>query len=68
MLISRTSIFGTLRTKDLPITEEQYTAWQSGVYAQDAFPNLNASDREFIISGNTTEDWDRIFATNLDDV
>jgi hypothetical protein len=37
MLITRTSVFGVERTKDLPITQEQYNAWQSGVFAQDAF-------------------------------
>ena len=68
MLITRTSVFGVTRTKDLPITQEQYNAWISGVYAQDAFPQLHSSDREFIISGNTDEDWDKMFADEADDV
>lgn len=68
MLITRTSVFGVERTKDLDITQEQYNAWQSGVYAQDAFPNLNARDREFIISGSTDEDWNKMFADDADDV
>jgi hypothetical protein len=68
MLITRTSVFGVTRTKDLPITQEQYNAWQSGVYAQDAFANLDAGDREFIISGNTDEDWNKMLADSADDV
>lgn len=68
MLITKTSVFGVERTKDLDITQEQYNAWQSGVYAQDAFPHLCAGDREFIISGNTDEDWDTMFADEADDV
>jgi hypothetical protein len=68
MLITRTSIFGVERTKDLDITQEQYNAWKSGVFAQDAFTNLDASDREFIISGNTDEDWNKMFAEEADDV
>jgi hypothetical protein len=68
MLITRTSVFGVERTKDLDITQEQYNAWQSGVYAQDAFPHLDAATREFIISGNTDEDWDKMFADSADDV
>jgi hypothetical protein len=68
MLITRTSVFGVTRTKDLPITQEQYNAWQSGVYAQDPFANLDARDREFIISGNTDEDWNKMFADDADDV
>jgi hypothetical protein len=68
MLITRTSVFGVTRTKDLPITQEQYNAWESGVFAQDAFTNLDAADREFIISGNTDEDWNKMFAEEADDV
>jgi len=68
MLITRTSVFGVQRTKDLNVTQEQYNAWKSGVYAQDAFPHLDAADREFIISGNTDEDWDIMFADEADDV
>jgi hypothetical protein len=68
MLITRTSIFGVERTKDLDITQEQYNAWKSGVFAQDAFTNLDARDREFIISGNTDEDWNKMFAEEADDV
>jgi hypothetical protein len=68
MLVTRKSVFGVTRTKDLPITQEQYNAWESGVHAQDAFANLNAEDREFIISGNTDEDWNKMFANDADDV
>jgi hypothetical protein len=28
---------------------------------QDAFPNLNASQREFIMTGMTDDDWDNMF-------
>lgn len=68
MKITRTSVFGVTRTKDLPVTPEQISRWEQGELAQNVFTQLNAEEREFIISGNTTEDWDRIFADSADDV
>ena len=52
---------GITRTKELPITYKQLKQWEDGMLAQQAFPNLNASDREFIISGITDEEWDSTF-------
>ena len=67
MLITRTSAFGVTRTLDLPVTSEQMTKWEKGDgYVQDIFTSLNAGQREFIISGNTDEDWDKMFAENAD--
>lgn len=45
------------RTIDLPVTQEQLDLWENGLVAQKAFPNLNASQREFIITGCTDEEW-----------
>lgn len=66
MNITRTSVFGVTRTKDLPVTPEQISRWQQGELAQNVFTQLNAEEREFIISGNVPEDWDRMFAENAD--
>ena len=66
MLITRTSAFGVTRSKELPVTPEQISRWQSGELAQNVFTQLNAEEREFIISGNTNEDWDQMFAENAD--
>jgi len=66
MLITRTSVFGVTRTIDLPVTPEQIADWEQGSLAQNVFTNLDAEQREFIISGNTTEDWDKLFADNAD--
>lgn len=66
MKITRTSVFGVTRTIDLPVTPEQLAAWETGALAQRAFNNLDAEQREFIISGNTNEDWERMFAENAD--
>lgn len=42
------------------ITIEQIQAYESGVFVQDAFPNLSTDDREFIISGTTPEEWEKM--------
>ena len=62
MIIERTSPFsGIVTKKNMPITQEQYDSWVSGTLAQNAFPNLSAYDREFIISGITEHEWDQLF-------
>lgn len=49
----------------LPITQDEYNkaeqARKGGMYIQDAYPNLTADEREFLISGTTPEEWDRLF-------
>jgi uncharacterized protein (DUF779 family) len=59
MLITRKSILsGIIRTLDIPITGEQYIAWREGECIQDVAPTLSNSDREFILSGITQDEWD----------
>ena len=52
---------GVERTLDLPITEEQLSAWKDGTLIQDAMPKLSADEREFIMTGVTAEEWDNEF-------
>ncbi len=62
MKITRTSSFsGKQRTKDLPITAQQWAEYESGELIQRAMPDLSAEDREFIITGNIQEEWDAMF-------
>lgn len=62
MYITRKSLLtGKVRTRKLSITQEQYDAWVEGALIQDAFPHLSSSDREFIKSGMTGEEWDEAF-------
>ena len=58
---------GVERTLDLPITEAQLDAWCSGTLCQDAFPQLSADDREFVMTGVTAQEWDREFGDDEDD-
>jgi hypothetical protein len=38
-----------------------HDAWANGALVQNAFPNLDADDREFIVSGITPEEWDATY-------
>ncbi len=55
---------GEVRTLDLPVTEEQIAAYAAGELIQNAFPHLSASEREFIKTGITDEEWDELFGSD----
>ena len=60
--ITRKSMFTDVtRTIDLPITEEQLTLWEEGMLIQKAMPNLSPDQREFIMTGVTSEEWNEAF-------
>jgi hypothetical protein len=62
MLITRKSqISGIVRSKEINITPEQLKAWENGALIQRVVPQLSESDREFIISGSTDEEWEETF-------
>lgn len=68
MQITRTSIFtGITRTKELPITIHQWYEYVNGVCAQDAFPQLSDSQREFILTGITDSEWDQYMSDEEED-
>lgn len=69
MLVTRKSIVSDKeRTLDLPITDEQIARYKSGALVQDAFPNLDADQREFILTGITADEWDETFADEGEDL
>jgi hypothetical protein len=62
MDITRVSpISGEEHTLRLPVSQIQMARWEMGEYVQDVFPHLSASQREFIISGITEEEWEDAF-------
>lgn len=62
MIIERTNPFtGKVNRMDLPVSRAQIERWQNGACSQDAFPNLNPNQREFIQTGLLPEDWTAIF-------
>jgi hypothetical protein len=63
MEITRKSLLsGKVRTFDLDVTEEQMIRFENrrknGEYVQTIFPHLSPSDREFILNGITSEEWE----------
>ena len=62
MKITRTSLFSDeTRTREIDVTPEQLTAWETGAHIQTAAPHLSDEDREFLISGITLEEWNAVF-------
>jgi hypothetical protein len=65
MLITRTStITGQEHTLDLDITPDQLVRINTGIeLIQNIVPHLSPSDREFIMTGITDEEWDNMFGS-----
>ena len=60
MKITRKSVItGAINTREINITPQQYADYLGGNLAQIAFPLLSSEDREFIISGVTSDEWDK---------
>ena len=53
---------------EIPLTETEFDEGMNrraqGAHIQDAFPNLTADQREFLMTGATPEEWDAIFGDN----
>lgn len=58
---SRSILTGKVNEMDLPVTPEQVGAYRGGALVQDAFPGLNATQREFIITGLLPTEQDTLF-------
>ena len=56
-IIIKSLFSGKMNTMDLDITAEQKLKWEGGALIQDVMPQLNAVEREFLISGMTDEEW-----------
>jgi len=64
MKITRTSQYsGQENTLDLDITQEQLDLWDNGngPYIQTVFPNLSPNEREFILTGIMSDEWEAMF-------
>ncbi len=60
MLITKISMFSNQEyTMDLPITQEQLDKWENGALIQHVMLNLDADQREFLITGAIPGEWDR---------
>jgi hypothetical protein len=62
MLITRKSPFsGKVNSMEIDVSDAQLEAWRDGALIQNAMPNLTADEREFIMTGTTKEEWEKIF-------
>ena len=61
--ITKKSIFtGKDNTMELPISLERLARWQHGEgLIQNVFPDLDTTQREFLMTGATQEEWDDMF-------
>ena len=61
MQITRTStLSGVTRTMDIDVQPHEYQAWLNGQMIQYAMPHLSVSEREFLISGVTDDEWEQM--------
>jgi hypothetical protein len=53
---------GVRHSLEIPVDFDKLQAWRSGAtkgHIQDVFPELNADQREFLMTGITPEEWDQ---------
>ena len=58
-----------MNTMELPITQEHLVIYETvgDILVQDAFPNLDIGQREFLISGITPDEWTKTFGDEEDE-
>ncbi len=65
MNITRVSMLtGVERTLDIPVTFDQLYNWSGGMLIQDAIPNISSDEREFIMTGITSDEWEDVMDLN----
>jgi hypothetical protein len=62
MLIRKQSVLTQeWHTRDIPVTHEQLAAWKDGGLIQNVCPNLTPDERQFLMSGVTSAEWEKAF-------
>lgn len=66
LLKIRSKATGKMNEMDVPTTIDKLIDWErmpydERPYIQDFFPELNADEREFILSGITPQEWSDMF-------
>ena len=64
----QSAMSGNINTLDVAITHEQFSAWDAGALIQDAMPQLTPAEREFLMTGITSEEWDETFEDSVAEV
>ena len=62
MLVGKRSMMsGTLNEMNIEVSEKQITLWMEGELIQNVMPNLTPVEREFLISGMSEAEQEKIF-------
>lgn len=62
IITKRSPVSGEDNTRTIYARMSDYYAWKNdNMLVQHAMPYLSAEDREFLISGCTPEDWQKLF-------
>ena len=62
MIITRTSkLTGKEHSLSIDVTTQQLEAWYAGELIQNIMPNLTPDEREFLITGITSAEWEETF-------
>ena len=62
MKIKRTSpVTGLTRTLEIDVTKEQLVRWEAGALIQDVMSHLSAAEREYLVTGITDDEWQRMY-------
>jgi len=54
-------VTGKVNERHVEATNGQWRAYDKGQLIQTALPHLDAATREFMISGCTEEDWEKLY-------
>ena len=69
MLVNKRSmISGKWHVMELPVTKDQIRRWMNGEFIQNAMPNLNDEQREFLMTGITPDEWNANFGETEENV
>lgn len=62
VFIKTSPLSGKKNSMDIPVSEERVRAWmKSDELVQNAFPELTADQREFLLTGILPDEWDELF-------
>lgn len=48
-------------SSEITVDKDGFDRWRNGTLVQNAFPNMNADDRELLVTGTHPVCWDKIF-------
>tara|TARA_R100000951_G_scaffold105043_2_gene98572 strand:- start:527 stop:736 length:210 start_codon:yes stop_codon:yes gene_type:complete len=69
MLVNKRSmVSGKWHVMKLPITNDQIERWQNGKFIQNAMPDLDDEQREFLMTGITPDEWNANFGETEENV